>query len=66
MSANDYIAIAKEGRKYIGYHCCADLDETMNLSDNPIAFTATSLKDAIKKAQSQEFPPEYGYEFVNL
>lgn len=61
MSADDYIAIRKEGEKYIGYHQSASADEEQY--DYPM-FKATSLKEAIILAQAEW--TEYGYRFVNL
>lgn len=61
MSADNYILIRKEGKKYIGYHQFASDDEEQY--DSPM-FKATSLKKAIQLAQ--QLYTEYGYRFSNL
>jgi len=66
MSLDNFIAIVKIGKKYIGYECCASI-EYNSLEDyqqEPIVFRANSLKEAIIAAQQET--TEYGYCFVNL
>ncbi|GAG87924.1 unnamed protein product [marine sediment metagenome] len=61
MSADNFIAIRKEGRKYVGYDQSIYADE--QCYDYPV-FKATSIKEAIRLAQAEH--TEYGYVFVNL
>lgn len=57
MSADNYIAIRKEGRKYRGYTQFASCDEE-RFDGSPI-IEDTTLRGIIKKAQAEY--TEYGY-----
>ena len=61
MSADNYITIRKEGRKWVGYHQSASTDEEQY---NRPMFIATSLKKAIIAAQEEW--TEYGYRIIGL
>lgn len=61
MSADNFIAIRKEGRKYMGYDQSASAERMCY--DHAI-FKTTSIKAAIRLAQAKA--AEYGYVFVNL
>lgn len=65
MSSDDFILIFKEKRKYKGYRrfmSCSE-GQSPRHGEEP-ELIATSLREAIKKAQ--ELPSEYGYWFANL
>lgn len=67
MSSDNFIAIVKENKKYIGYNCSASQSYS-KISDYKKCFRefeCASVKKAIKKAQ-EVWPCEYGYRFVNL
>lgn len=68
MSADDYLVIVKEGRKYTGYHCCASMTyKTIKaIKQCPIWFVAISLREAILLAQDGDHWTEYGYKFKGL
>ena len=61
MSADNFIIIRQEGKKWVGYHQFASADDEQY--DRPM-FTETSLRKAIKRAQEE--PTEYGYEVKGL
>ena len=62
MSADNYIAIIKRGKKYIGYN--RRFSDECEVEKMPKVFTVTSLKKAIHRAQACK--AEYGYLFLNL
>lgn len=62
MSLDNYIAIIKKGKGYIGYG--RSFSDECEVEEKPKVFTATSLKKAILKAQACK--TEYGYIFLNL
>lgn len=58
MSADNYIVIRKEGRRYKGYmQFASDHKEDFTTP----SFVTTSLKKAIKIAQTEYAVCEYGY-----
>lgn len=70
MSADNYIAIIKEGsRKWVGYHACASVDypfsDCYKCLSTPKLFEETTELRALHKAQelSGEIYFEYGYTF---
>ncbi len=71
MSADNFLGIYKQGRKYIGRNCWSECDEAVCKNcENRLVFVAKSLSGAVKEAEQHckniDETYEYGYRFLNL
>ena len=70
MSADNFMAILKEGDKFIGYHCSASVANECPLWRKCYPcigckhFAVGSVEEAIEKCESFSYL-EYGYRFVD-
>lgn len=70
MSSDNFMAVLKEGNKYVGYHCSASVFEGTPCwrkcysCQGSVAFTANTLEEAIEKCENFGYL-EYGYRFID-
>ena len=62
MSADNYISIKREGKEYVGYMCCASIEDDDYIGTE--CFRVKTIRQAIKAAQA--IHTEYGYRFRDV
>ena len=68
MSANNFMAVIQEGKRWVGYHCCASHPYPYINCFKCIgakAWTAGKIKQAIRLCEKEEYL-ECGYRFPQL